>query len=180
MKPTPNISSLILGGARSGKSRFAQQIAEDSGKEVIYIATANILDDEIAARVKHHQTDRPANWQTLEEPLHLALTLQQWASPERILLVDCLTMWLTNLLMLEEPDQLRHETDLFLNTVTELDCPVILVSNEVGMGIIPTGELTRHYVDEAGRLHQQIAQRVDQVILMVAGLPHWVKPEPRR
>ena len=185
MKPKPESpvkttqTSLILGGARSGKSAYAEKLAEElaqpSDRQVIYLATARVLDNEIARRVKRHQQDRPGNWKTLEEPVKLADTLQKWASPRHIILVDCLTMWLNNLLAENKPQQMQNELDKLLSQLATFDGPIIFVSNEVGMGIIPMGELTRQFVDEAGRLHQQLAKQVDQVILMVAGLPHQIK-----
>jgi len=170
-----NTTTLILGGARSGKSRHAEKIAMATNKELTYIATSKILDEEMKQRVARHKKDRAlSNWATIEEPISLAKTLKQWASPERIILVDCLTMWLTNLL-LEETSILEKETNAFLDCINNLSGDVIFVSNEVGMGIIPVGELTRQFVDETGRLHQELAQRVENVILMVAGLPHKIK-----
>jgi len=173
-----NITSpchLILGGARSGKSRYAEQLAKDSGNEVIYLATAQVLDNEIAERVKRHQNDRPKNWKTIEEPLYLASVIQQWASPERIILVDCLTMWLMNLLANDNPEQLKTEQQKLLKLLPKLPGKVIFVSNEVGLGIIPMGELTRNYVDEAGRLHQAIARLAERVTLITAGLAQQLK-----
>ncbi len=170
-----NNTYLILGGARSGKSSYAEGIAQHSEKEVVYIATARILDKEIQARVERHRNDRPAYWRTVEEPIELAKVLQENASANHVLLVDCLTMWLTNLLTLNDKDRFQQELDKFHNILSSLPGDIIFVSNEVGMGIIPMGELTREYVDEAGRLHQQLAQQVDHVILMVAGLPLCIK-----
>ncbi len=167
--------TFILGGARSGKSGYAEKLAINSGKERIYIATAKALDDEMKQRVLRHKKDRASSaWITIEEPLALAKCLQQWASPERVILVDCLTMWLTNLLS-EDSAVLKAEVEALLAGLDSLQGDVIFVSNEVGMGIIPMGELTRLFVDETGRLHQQLAQRVDNVMLMVAGLPHKIK-----
>ncbi len=168
-------TSLILGGARSGKSHYAEKLAIESGKEVVYIATAKVLDEEMVQRVSRHKTDRPTEWETIEEPLALADSLQHWASPDRVILVDCLTMWLTNLLSDSDKSLLQNELDQLLSCLPELPGTLIFVSNEVGMGIIPMGELTRVFVDEAGRLHQQLAQLVDNVVLMVAGLPHIIK-----
>lgn len=170
------MTHLILGGARSGKSGYAEQRAKDSGKDVVYIATAKVMDDEIAQRVERHKQDRPSHWITVEEPLYLAASLQKWASPKRVILVDCLTMWLMNLLTHHNPAQCQNEQQKLLEVITALSGEIVLVSNEVGMGIIPMGELTRQYVDEAGRLHQALAQKVAQVTLMVAGLPHQLKP----
>lgn len=167
--------SLILGGARSGKSRYAEKHAICSELEVVYIATATAQDDEMTARIHRHKQDRPAEWLTVEEPLLLAKTLQNEAKPERILLVDCLTLWVTNLLCHADPERLEHETQAVLNILPTLPGKLIMVSNEVGHGIVPTGELSRRFVDETGRLHQQLAVRMDQVVLMVAGLPMTVK-----
>ncbi len=167
--------TLVLGGARSGKSRHAENLASASNKEVLYIATANIFDDEVQQRVERHKQDRPASWVTVEEPILLAETLLKWASPERVILVDCLTMWVMNLLSHDDKSLLKKELKLLHDSTPKLTGDVIFVSNEVGMGIIPMGELTREFVDESGRLHQQLAQQVNDVILMVAGLPHTIK-----
>ncbi len=173
--PADKKKILILGGARSGKSHYAETLAMKSNKEVIYLATAKVLDNEISERVKQHRLDRPQHWQTIEEPIQLADTLRQWSSAERVILVDCLTMWLNNLLAENKAQQMQDELDKLLSQLATFDGPIIFVSNEVGMGIIPMGELTRQFVDEVGRLHQQLAKQVDQVILMVAGLPHQIK-----
>ncbi|MEB8430872.1 bifunctional adenosylcobinamide kinase/adenosylcobinamide-phosphate guanylyltransferase [Cocleimonas sp. KMM 6892] len=175
--PSTPSSSLILGGARSGKSSFAENLAKESGLDVIYLATANAWDEETKQRVEKHKSDRPSSWKTIEEPIQLASCLLQNSRPEKIIIVDCLTMWLNNLLMLENPAQLRQELDDFLDCVSKLQGRVILVSNEVGMGIIPLGELTRNFVDESGRLHQQLGKLVDNVTLIVAGIPLVVKPQ---
>ncbi|MDD5393525.1 MAG: bifunctional adenosylcobinamide kinase/adenosylcobinamide-phosphate guanylyltransferase [Thiothrix sp.] len=169
------MQSLILGGARSGKSRYAETLAQQSGREVIYIATATAQDAEMQSRIAHHQANRPAHWQTIEEPLALATCLQQHAAPGRLLLVDCLTLWLTNLLCAEDVSRLQQETTQLLQCLPELSGDIIFVSNEVGLGVIPLGELTRRYVDEAGRLHQQLAAQMQRVVFMVAGLPHVLK-----
>jgi adenosylcobinamide kinase/adenosylcobinamide-phosphate guanylyltransferase len=169
------LQTLILGGARSGKSRYAETLAQQSGREVIYIATATAQDAEMQSRIAHHQASRPAHWQTIEEPLALATCLQQHAAPERLLLVDCLTLWLTNLLCAEDASRLQQETTQLLQRLPELPGDIIFVSNEVGLGVIPLGELTRRYVDEAGRLHQQLAAQMQRVVFMVAGLPHLLK-----
>jgi len=134
-----------------------------------------VLDDEMEQRVMRHKQDRSDTWITIEEPLALADTLQQWVSPNRVILVDCLTLWLMNLLSHPDESRLAKEQEQLLSTLSTLSGTIIFVSNEVGLGIIPMGELTRKYVDEAGRLHQQLAQQVDNVTLMVAGLPMVVK-----
>lgn len=168
-------SYLILGGARSGKSHYAEKLAIESGREVVYIATANVLDNEIAQRVARHKQDRPTAWKTVEEPLDLAKSLERWASPERVVLVDCLTMWLANLLSATDKSLLNNEQNQLLTRLPDTPGTIIFVSNEVSMGVIPMGELTRQFVDEAGRLHQRLAECVDNVTLMVAGLPHHLK-----
>ena len=162
---------LILGGARSGKSRLAERLANDSGLDVIYIATSQALDGEMNQRVALHRQRRPEHWGLIEEPIELARVLQQSAQPGRCLLVDCLTLWLTNLLMLEDPQRLTQERDALLDCLAALPGEIIFVSNETGMGVVPLGELTRRYVDEAGWLHQALAERCQRVVLTVAGLP---------
>ncbi|MDT3709196.1 MAG: bifunctional adenosylcobinamide kinase/adenosylcobinamide-phosphate guanylyltransferase [Pseudomonadaceae bacterium] len=166
---------LILGGARSGKSRLAERLAADSDLAVTYIATSQALDGEMAARIVHHRQRRPAHWALVEEPLQLARVLREQAGAQRCLLVDCLTLWLTNLLMLEDPARLAEERDAFLECLGELPGRVILVSNETGLGVVPLGELTRRYVDEAGWLHQAVAAQAERVTFMVAGLPMTLK-----
>ncbi|MBH3430718.1 bifunctional adenosylcobinamide kinase/adenosylcobinamide-phosphate guanylyltransferase [Pseudomonas alkylphenolica] len=167
--------NLILGGARSGKSRLAEQLAERSGLAVTYIATSEPLDGEMNARVQLHRERRPAQWGLIEEPLALAQTLRVHASADRCLLVDCLTLWLTNLLMLDDPERLSAERTALLECLAALPGEIILVSNETGLGVVPMGELTRRYVDEAGWLHQAIAERCQRVVLTVAGLPLTLK-----
>ncbi|MBK5436147.1 bifunctional adenosylcobinamide kinase/adenosylcobinamide-phosphate guanylyltransferase [Pseudomonas sp. TH32] len=166
---------MILGGARSGKSRLAEKLATDSGLSVTYIATSQPLDGEMSARVAHHRERRPAEWGLIEEPIELARVLKENASPNHCLLVDCLTLWLTNLLMLEDPDRLKEEREALLQALASLPGEIIFVSNETGMGVVPLGELTRRYVDEAGWLHQALAERCQRVVLTVAGLPLTLK-----
>lgn len=169
---------LILGGARSGKSRLAERLATQSGLAVTYIATSQALDGEMSARIQHHRQRRPADWGLVEEPLELARALRDNAAPGRCLLVDCLTLWLTNLLMLDDDTRLAMQRDAFLEALTELPGRIILVSNETGLGVVPLGELTRRYVDEAGWLHQAVAERAERVLFTVAGLPMLLKGEP--
>ena len=168
---------LILGGARSGKSRLAEQLAAGSGLAVRYIATSQALDGEMSARIAHHRQRRPAAWGLIEEPLELARVLRDNAAAERCLLVDCLTLWLTNLLMLEDEARLAAEREALLECLSELPGRVILVSNETGLGIVPLGELSRRYVDAAGWLHQALAARCQRVVFTVAGLPMVLKGE---
>ncbi|AXO61305.1 bifunctional adenosylcobinamide kinase/adenosylcobinamide-phosphate guanylyltransferase [Pseudomonas sp. phDV1] len=166
---------LILGGARSGKSRLAEKLADESGLEVAYIATSQTLDGEMNARVAQHRARRPAHWALVEEPVALARVLREQAAPGRCLLVDCLTLWLTNLLMLEDSARLEAERELLLGCVDGLPGRILLVSNETGLGVVPLGELTRRYVDEAGWLHQALAERSQRVLFTVAGLPMVLK-----
>ena len=166
---------LILGGARSGKSRLAEKLASDSQLQVTYIATSQPLDGEMSDRVAHHRARRPVEWALIEEPLELARVLRESASAERCLLVDCLTLWLTNLLMLDDAERLAAEREALLDGLASLPGEIIFVSNETGMGVVPLGELTRRYVDEAGWLHQALAERCQRVVLTVAGLPLTLK-----
>ena len=166
---------LILGGARSGKSRLAEKLAAGSGLAVTYIATSQPLDGEMNERVRHHRERRPGHWALVEEPVELAQVLRDNARADSFLLVDCLTLWLTNLLLLEDPQRLSAERDALLECLAELPGEIVLVSNETGMGVVPLGELTRRYVDEAGWLHQALAERCQRVVLTVAGLPLTLK-----
>ncbi|WP_369959031.1 bifunctional adenosylcobinamide kinase/adenosylcobinamide-phosphate guanylyltransferase [Pseudomonas benzenivorans] len=169
---------LILGGARSGKSRLAERLAAESGLAVTYIATSQALDGEMDARVQQHRARRPAHWALVEEPLQLARVLREQVGEGRCLLVDCLTLWLSNLLMLDDEARLEAEREALLECLAELPGRIILVSNETGLGIVPLGELTRRYVDAAGWLHQALAERCQRVLFTVAGLPMVLKGEP--
>jgi len=169
---------LILGGARSGKSRLAERLARESGLAVCYVATSQALDDEMAARIAQHRARRPAEWALVEEPLALARVLREQAAPGRCLLVDCLTLWLTNLLLADDPQRLAQEREALLECLAELPGRIILVSNETGLGVVPLGELSRRYVDEAGWLHQALAERCRRVLFCVAGLPMTLKGDP--
>ncbi len=168
---------LILGGARSGKSRLAERLAVESGLAVTYVATSQALDGEMSARIAQHQVRRPAGWALVEEPVELARVLREQAGEGRCLLVDCLTLWLTNLLMLDDEARLQAERAALLECLTGLPGRIILVSNETGLGVVPLGELTRRYVDEAGWLHQALAECSQRVIFTVAGLPMILKGE---
>ena len=167
---------LILGGARSGKSALAQERAEASGHYVVFAATARADDPEMAQRISMHKATRPDVWLTVEEPLELARVLQEYDG-DRTILVDCLTLWVSNLLMAEESDSLvfKRERSAFFEAIKTLEADLILVSNETGMGVIPMGALSRRFVDESGRLHQEIAALADRVTLTVAGLPMTLK-----
>ncbi len=168
-------STLILGGIKSGKSVLAEQLASNTKLNVIYIATASADDDEMQRRIDHHQQRRPSDWQTIETPIHLAAAIQQYCSADQCVLVDCLTLWLTNLLMKDDDVLLNAEIDALITSIKDLAGNLIMVSNETNMGITPLGELTRRYCDEVGVLHQRIAQQCNNVGLTVAGLPHILK-----
>ncbi len=173
------MKTLILGGIRSGKSRLAERLARESGRTVTYIATAVAAGDkEMEARIAAHRARRPADWQLVEEPLTLARALQELDAPDHCIIVDCLTLWLTNLLTREEHSFFRRERDAFLTLLPTLVSEIFLISNETNMGIVPLGELTRRFCDEAGLLHQALAKRCDRVVLTVAGLPHFLKGDP--
>ncbi len=172
-------TELILGGARSGKSALALQRAQASGKAVTFIATAHAGDAEMAARIERHRAERPPHWALVEEPIALADVLLAHAAPQRCLLVDCLTLWLSNLLGNEDADhqQFVSQRDALLQVLPQLPGHLIMVSNEVGLGITPLGEISRRFVDETGRLHQQLATLSDQVTFVAAGLPLTLKPQ---
>lgn len=168
---------LILGGARSGKSRLAEQTAISTHLAVTYVATAQALDPEMQSRIEHHQNQRPAHWSLVEEPLYLAKALQKIDRPNQIILVDCLTLWLTNLLLLDDQSVQQLECEQLLKVLPTLESEIILVSNETGLGVVPLGEISRQFVDEAGRLHQALGQIADKVVFCVAGFPMILKGE---
>ncbi|WP_284089232.1 bifunctional adenosylcobinamide kinase/adenosylcobinamide-phosphate guanylyltransferase [Acinetobacter pittii] len=168
---------LILGGARSGKSRLAEQTAMDRQLAVTYVATAQALDFEMQSRITHHQNQRPSHWSLVEEPLYLAKILQKIDRPNQIILVDCLTLWLTNLLLLEDQNVQQLECEQLLKILPTLESEIILVSNETGLGVVPLGEICRRFIDEAGRLHQSLGQIADKVVFCVAGFPMILKGE---
>lgn len=171
------MKTLILGGIKSGKSKLAEQLAESSNLPVTYIATATAGDEEMQARITHHQSHRPKHWVTAEAPVALAATLHEFAAADKCLLVDCLTLWLSNLLQENNENLLTLQRQQFIHTLAQAPGEIILVSNETSMGIIPLGQLTRRYCDEAGLLHQELASMCDRVILTVAGLPLVLKGE---
>jgi adenosylcobinamide kinase/adenosylcobinamide-phosphate guanylyltransferase len=164
------VRTLILGGARSGKSRHAQRLAEASGLPVTVIVTGQARDAEMAARIAQHRVDRPAHWRTLEIPLHLADALATTAHENQCVVVDCLTLWLLNLLEAGERVFVA-EREKLLTLVPALPGNIIFVANEVGLGVVPLGELSRRFVDEAGRLNQDLASEMERVTFVAAGLP---------
>ena len=183
-------ATLVLGGARSGKSALAERLARASGKEVIYLATSHAGDGEMAARIAHHRARRPAEWRTVEEPTALAATLRGLCAPGRLVLVDCLTLWLTNLMFataqdypdvgpVDLPPLFGEERGALLDWLDQGSAgDVVFVSNEVGMGIVPYGAVSRTFADEAGRLNQDVAARCERVLFVAAGLPLALKGAP--
>jgi adenosylcobinamide kinase/adenosylcobinamide-phosphate guanylyltransferase len=161
-------SLLVIGGARSGKSRYAQQRAEATGLSPIFIATAQAFDDEMRDRIARHRADRHAGWQTVEAPLDLAEAITAHGAPDRVLLIDCLTLWVTNL-MLGERD-VEAALDAVMDAIARSEGQLILVSNEVGWGIVPENPLARRFRDIAGLVNQRIAAGADEVQLLCAGL----------
>lgn len=170
MATAPFHLAFICGGAKSGKSRFAQNLAESLPAPRLYVATGEALDEEMQARIVRHQQDRGADWQTREEPLALARVLQETDGQYGVILVDCLTMWMSNLLSRQEAE-LDVERRRLVDALQAMTTPVILVSNEVGWGIVPVNPLARRFRDLAGTLHQEIAALADAAVLVVSGLP---------
>jgi adenosylcobinamide kinase / adenosylcobinamide-phosphate guanylyltransferase len=162
--------TLVLGGARSGKSAYAERLIGDGG---LYLATAEAGDEEMAERIRLHRQRRGAGWQTIEEPLDLAGALERHAGADRPVLVDCLTLWLSNLMAAER--DVEAETQRLIERLEALPCPLVLVSNEVGLGIVPVTPLGRAFRDHAGRLNQRVAAAADRVIFVAAGLPLTLK-----
>ena len=166
-------TTLILGGARSGKSRHAETLAEASGLELVYVATGQGGDSEMAERIARHKARRGPLWRTIEEPLDLAGVLHRETREGRVLLVDCLTLWLTNV-MLGERD-VEAESDRLVAAIEAAAGPVVFVSNEIGLGLVPETALGRAFRDAQGRLNQAVAAAVPHVIFVAAGLPLTLK-----
>lgn len=166
-------TTLVLGGARSGKSRFAERMIVDSGLARVYLATATASDDEMAARIAHHRQSRGEGWYTVEQPLALVETLTREAQPGRAVLVDCLTLWLCNV-MLDGRD-VEAESETLAAYLRKSPHPIVLVSNEIGMGLVPETPLGRDFRDAQGRLNQIVAAAVPEVAFVAAGLPLWLK-----
>lgn len=177
------MKELIIGGARSGKSAHAEKQATESGLRVVYIATAQVLDGEMERRVELHRARRPTEWGLVESPLGLFDTLARHAAPDTCLLVDCLTLWLTNLLFAGEAAKqadagkaldcplFEQETRGLIEGLPQLPGRIIMVSNEVGCGIVPMNAVSRLFADEQGRLNQRVAAVCEKVTLVAAGLP---------
>ena len=169
------MKALILGGVRSGKSRFAGEWARERQGDIALIATGTALDLEMAARIEAHRLGRPDDWTVIEEPVRLGAALRGAAAPGRAIIVDCLTLWMTNLLCSGDAQLLRHEVADLFDALDRLEGHCVLVANEVGLGIMPVNALARRFADEAGTLHQRLAVLCDRVVFMVAGLPLSVK-----
>jgi adenosylcobinamide kinase/adenosylcobinamide-phosphate guanylyltransferase len=164
--------TLVLGGARSGKSRYAQQLADQS-RHVVFVATAKITDDEMRAKIERHREDRPKEWLTVEEPLDLPQALAKHEFDSEVILVDCLTVYAANLLEVDGEDDaaLERRMQALFDALRKVNCRLILVSNEVGSGVHPVSPLGRRYRDLLGEINQKVAGIADDVVLMVAGLP---------
>jgi adenosylcobinamide kinase/adenosylcobinamide-phosphate guanylyltransferase len=166
-------TTLVLGGARSGKSAFAERLVGDSGLARIYLATAGAGDDEMKTRIAHHRIQRGDSWITIEEPLALVDTLTREATRGRAVLVDCLTLWLSNLMhAARDPEIEARRLVRFLGVAKY---PIVFVSNEVGLGLVPETPLGRAFRDAQGRLNQIVAAAVPDVVFIAAGLPLWLK-----
>lgn len=162
-------SHLILGGARSGKSRHAQSLAEAFDGDLIFIATGEAYDDEMVERIDRHRADRGPRWNTIEAPLALGDAIRTHAAPDRLLLIDCLTLWVSNLM--HAGRDIGAATDDLIAAMCDAQGPVIFVSNEVGLGIVPDNALARRFRDEAGRVNQAVAAAANEVSFVAAGLP---------
>lgn len=169
------VSTLVLGGARSGKSAYAERLAVETGLERLYCATATPFDAEMAARIARHRADRAdEGWQTIEEALDIAAVIRRDATPTCVILVDCLTLWLNNLMFAGQDVAVAQAA--LLEALREARGPVILVSNEVGLGLVPETPLGRDFRDAQGRLNQAVAAQVASVVFVAAGLPLKLKP----
>jgi adenosylcobinamide kinase / adenosylcobinamide-phosphate guanylyltransferase len=169
---------LITGGCRSGKSDYAVQLAEAAGSHITFIATAEALDDEMEQRIARHQAERPAEWGLIEEPLKLAEAIENGLEQSETVIVDCLTLWVSNLLFKEN---ISDETTVtlrikqVLKSIEHCSGRVIFVTNEVGLGIVPADELTRLYRDCIGRVNQCIGRKADKLFFMISGIPQQIK-----
>jgi adenosylcobinamide kinase/adenosylcobinamide-phosphate guanylyltransferase len=188
--------TLVTGGARSGKSAWADRRARESGRQVLYVATATAGDDEMAERIAAHQAQRPSHWRTVEEPEHLLHAIQANATPGDAVVVDCLTLWVSNVLLKaigpeRDADMMPltawtaieasvvNEAQALLSDARDRDLTLILVTNEVGLGVVPATSVGRHYRDILGRVNQVVGSRSDSLILMVAGLAVDLRQLPR-
>lgn len=163
----------ILGGARSGKSRFAlQRASEFSGKKA-YIATAQALDDEMKERIDKHKKERSGDWTTFEEPINISGIIKDVHKKYDVIIIDCLTLWLSNLML--AGSNIEKELELFISSLTDVHCSIFIVSNEVGLGIVPDNAIARKFRDLSGYVNQRIAETADEVYLAAAGIPIKIK-----
>jgi adenosylcobinamide kinase/adenosylcobinamide-phosphate guanylyltransferase len=167
-------STLVLGGARSGKRAYAEGLAGTHKGEKLYIATAESIDAEMTGRIKHHQVRRGSSWQTIEAPLDLVSVLRASDAADRFILIDCVTVWINNLMFRQRATE--AEIAALCSAISSVRGRVVVVSNEVGSGIVPDNALARAFRDEAGRANQALAAAADEVVLVVAGLPLTLKP----
>ncbi len=173
-----NQIQFYIGGCRSGKSSAAlRQANQIEARRRIFVATCQPHDDEMRARIDRHRRERDAGWETIEEPLDIAAVIGQHSAPQTVILVDCLTLWLTNLILADaDDDTLEHHFDALRQALSAAAGPVILVANEVGLGIVPDNALSRRFRDWAGSLNQKMAQWAGEVVMTVAGIPVTIKP----
>jgi len=170
----------ILGGARSGKSNYAIKLAKKSGEKVTFIATCLPLDSEMKQRIKLHKKGRPSQWQTFEAPYNINAILKKSGHHFNTIIIDCLTLLISNLISQNLSDKaIEARITKMLHEITKLKCNVIIVANEVGLGIVPMNKLARRFRDIAGRINQQVAQQADKVIFMASGLPLIIKKGKR-
>ncbi len=176
----PKKCILVLGGARSGKSQFAQELAGKLGRKVLFVATGEARDEEMRARITQHQKDRPKSWRTLEAPTKLDKQIEEKTGAAQVVIIDCLTLLISNL-MGDDPDYAKAEESIvyeikqLVACMDKLNPTFIVVSNEVGLGLVPENKVGRTYRDLMGKVNQLIAQYADEVYLMVAGIPVKVK-----
>ena len=168
----------VLGGCRSGKSRFALEYADHHYRRKVFLATSDVFDDEMKKRVEKHQRDRGREWTTLEEPLNIAEELTSLERSYEVVLIDCITLWISNLLMSGEgEDGILERADALVERLKQIPQSTILVSNEVGTGIVPENRLARIFRDAAGAVNQKLAACADGVVVTVAGIPQVIKGE---
>jgi len=167
----------VTGGARSGKSDFAQDMAEKIEGKRVFVATAQAFDEEMAERIQKHQENRGTRWDALEEPINLGGTIRSILGQYKTILVDCLTVWMSNLLLeyQDQNERISEIVDDFFSGLSESDETIIVVSNEVGMGIVPDNKLARDYRDQLGFLNQRMARRADEVYVLFSGIPVKIK-----
>ena len=168
---------LVLGGARSGKSSFALDLCNSMEGNRFFIATAQAFDDEMEDRIRRHREDRGNEWQTIEDHLEISKRIRENDNRDTIILVDCLTLWLSNLYMKYEPDNdmVYKKIDELVAGLSDIKGRVVLVSNEVGMGIVPENKLARLYRDSAGAMNSKIAEKAEKVVITFSGLPMILK-----